>query len=160
VSFSGRPQSWGDEQAGRALSASESMVPAHRDMDNGQPLPQHNDGPSMHDLVIKDILSRDPRWDVSVGDARHIRDQVANDLLERKQFGLAKYETILQAGNGRDFLRDLYEEVQDAAVYARGRLAEVPAGGLEWLILFEIYDDQVGHLVRLRRLRNAAADTE
>jgi hypothetical protein len=111
----------------------------------------------MHDLVIADILSRDPHWDVSVGQARHIRDQVADDLAARKAFGLDKYGTPLQVGNGRAFLVDLYQELLDASVYARGRLLEVPEDGLEWSILFEVYDDVVGHLIRVRRLLNAVS---
>jgi hypothetical protein len=123
-----------------------------------QPSPIANDGPSMHDLVISDILSRDPRWDLSVGRARHLRDQVANDLLVRKNFGLEKYGTTLQARNGRDAVQDLYEELQDAAVYARQRLCEVSEDNLAWPYLYQIYDDIVTHLVTLRRLRNAATE--
>jgi hypothetical protein len=121
-----------------------------------EPPPEHNDGPSMHDLVVGDILSRNPQWDLSVGAARHIRDQVADDLLARKEFGRDKYGTILQAGNGRNFLNDLYQELIDASVYARGRLLEIPEDGLEWALLFEVYDDIVTHLTRVRRLLNAA----
>jgi hypothetical protein len=134
VSFSDRPASW--QQPG--------------------PKPDPNNGDSMHDLVIQDILSRDPHWDVSVGKARHIRDQVADDLLARKAFGLEKYGTVLQTANGRNFLLDLYQELLDASVYARGRLLMVPEDGLEWAMLFEVYDDIVGHLTRVRRLLNAA----
>jgi hypothetical protein len=65
----------------------------------GEPAPQHNDGPSMHDLVIADMQSR-------------------------KEFGLQKYGTILQAHNGRNALRDAYEEVLDLAVYLRQKLEE------------------------------------
>ena len=37
----------------------------------------------------------------------------------RKQLGLERYDSLLQAHNGRDSLLDLYEELLDAAVYAR-----------------------------------------
>jgi hypothetical protein len=114
---------------------------------------------SMHDRVIQDILSRDPHWDVSVGKARTIRDQVADDLMSRKAFGYDKYGTILHVDNDRNFLIDLYQELLDASVYARGRLLEVPEDGLEWTILFEVYDDVVGHLVKVRRLLNASGAT-
>lgn len=137
MSFSDRPAAWGTDP-------------------QPDPKPGLNNGPSMHDMVIADIMSRDPHWDVSVGKARHIRDQVADDLLARKVFGLAKYGTVLQTGNGRDFLVDLYQELLDASVYARGRLLEVPEDGLEWAMLFEVYDDIVGHLAKVRRLMNAA----
>ncbi len=122
-----------------------------------QPPPRRNAvGVSMHDLVIQDILSRDPRWDVSVGKARRIRDQVADDLLARKVFGLRKYHTILQVDNDRNFLVDAYQEALDLSVYLRGYLLERDEDSLEWMIAFETYDDIVGHLTRLRRLLNAA----
>jgi hypothetical protein len=112
----------------------------------------------MHDLVIKDILSRDLRWDLSVGSARHIRDRVADDLEGRKQFGLAKYGTTLQAHNGRDALLDLYDELLDAVCYARQRLIETSPDSLEYLILFETYDDIVSHLPRVRRMLDAGTE--
>ena len=61
----------------------------------GEPAPT----PTMHDLVITDMASR-------------------------KQFGLAKYGTPLQAGNGRDPLKDAYEEALDLTVYLRQELEE------------------------------------
>lgn len=64
-----------------------------------EPAPTPNDGPSMHDLVIE-------------------------DMAKRKEFGLAKYGTLLQAGNGRDALMDAYEEVLDLAVYLRQAIEE------------------------------------
>lgn len=70
-----------------------------------QPDPVHNDNPSSHDLVI-DLMQK------------------------RKAFGLEKYATLLQAGNGRDSLSDLIDELGDAIVYAvterseRDQLAE------------------------------------
>jgi hypothetical protein len=123
-----------------------------------QPRPSPGEGQSVHDLVIKDILSRDPRWDLSVGSARHIRDRVANDLEGRKQFGLVKYGTTLQAYNGRDALLDAYDELLDAACYARQRLLETSPASVEYLLLFETYDDIVSHLPRLRRLMDAATE--
>jgi hypothetical protein len=66
---------------------------------NGEPKPIPNDGPSMHDLV-------------------------SDDLQTRKSYGLAKYDSLLQAFNGRNFLQDIYEEMQDGIVYLRGALEE------------------------------------
>lgn len=65
----------------------------------GEPPPTPNGGPSMHDLLIADIQSR-------------------------KQFGLTKYGTILQANNGRDALQDAYEEAIDLIVYLRQAIEE------------------------------------
>lgn len=64
-----------------------------------QPLPIPNDLPSMHDLVIRDILAR-------------------------KNLGLRRYGTVLQPFNGRSYLRDVYEELLDAAAYCRGLIWE------------------------------------
>lgn len=62
-----------------------------------QPEPTSTDEPSAHDLVIVDMAAR-------------------------KEFGLAKYGSLLQPGNGRDNLQDLYEELLDACVYIRNEI--------------------------------------
>jgi hypothetical protein len=67
--------------------------------ETNQPLPKEVDGPSMHDKLVEDILAR-------------------------KEFGLRKYGQPLRANNGRDTLRDAYEEVLDLAVYLRTLIAE------------------------------------
>lgn len=69
------------------------------DYEHGQPKPVPNNGPSMHTLVIKDIE-------------------------ERREYGLKKYDSLLQTYNGRNFLQDAYEEVQDLIVYLKGSLEE------------------------------------
>lgn len=48
-----------------------------------------------------------------------MHDLVAQDLQSRSNFGLNKYGTNLRAFNGRDPLKDAYEEVLDLAVYLR-----------------------------------------
>ena len=65
----------------------------------GQPIPIENDMASSWDLVISDMRARD-------------------------RFGRKKYGTPLQPLNGRHSLKDLYEELLDAVVYARNRLEE------------------------------------
>jgi hypothetical protein len=67
--------------------------------EGAQPLPIPNDLPSMHDLV-------------------------AQDMALRKQQGFDKYGTLLQPHNGRDALRDAYEEALDGAAYLRQALYE------------------------------------
>jgi hypothetical protein len=64
-----------------------------------QPDPIHNSKPSCWDLVLQDMRDRD-------------------------QFGREKHGTPLQPFNGRDFLIDLYQELLDAVVYARGLIYE------------------------------------
>jgi hypothetical protein len=64
-----------------------------------QPLPTKNDNPYIHDLVSADIQ-------------------------KRKELGISRYGTALQANNGRDALWDAYEELLDAACYIRQRIEE------------------------------------
>lgn len=70
---------------------------------------------------------RDPERDQvapTPNDKQPIQDMVIEDILERKEHGIRKYGTPVQAGNGRDMLLDAYEEVMDLAVYLRGALEE------------------------------------
>lgn len=49
---------------------------------------------------------------------------VLADMQARDQLGRARYGTPLQPFNGRDALVDLYQELLDAAVYARQAIYE------------------------------------
>jgi hypothetical protein len=49
---------------------------------------------------------------------------VIDDLTVRLQVGIQRYGTPLQPHNGRDALRDLYEELLDACCYVRQAIAE------------------------------------
>lgn len=51
-------------------------------------------------------------------------DLVIVDMMERDNIGFTKYGTHLQPDNGRDGLRDLYEELLDASVYIRQLMFE------------------------------------
>ena len=53
-----------------------------------------------------------------------IQSQVITDIVARRELGISRYGTALQCHNGRDALRDLYEELLDGAMYARQLLAE------------------------------------
>lgn len=69
-----------------------------------QPPPTPTDEPSIHDLVI-------------------------SDMADRKELGIQRYGTILQASNGRDHLIDAYQEVLDLAVYLRAEIEKRRARG-------------------------------
>ena len=58
------------------------------------------------------------------GSGAPITDLVIADLLERKEFGTAKYGEPLRAFNGRDPLIDLYQELIDAVMYVRQQIEE------------------------------------
>ena len=64
-----------------------------------QPDPQPTTGPAIWPLVIQDFE-------------------------KRNEVGTAKYGVPLRAGNGRDPLLDLYQELLDAVVYLRQALEE------------------------------------
>jgi hypothetical protein len=64
-----------------------------------QPMPVRNDYPSIQGLVRA-------------------------DLEEREQVGIERYGTALQPFNGRDALRDAYEEALDLACYLRQAIEE------------------------------------
>ena len=51
-------------------------------------------------------------------------DLVIADMKERDHVGRQRYGTPLQAGNGRDTLIDLYQELLDAVVYVRQLIEE------------------------------------
>jgi hypothetical protein len=68
--------------------------------DNAQPVPEHLDG------------------------VESVQDAVIADIEARKRVGLERYGTLLQPGNGRDALRDLYEELIDACMYVKQALLE------------------------------------
>jgi len=53
-----------------------------------------------------------------------IHDLVCGDIQARKRLGTERYGTPLQPHNGRDALRDHYEELLDACAYARQMLFE------------------------------------
>jgi hypothetical protein len=45
-------------------------------------------------------------------------------MFQRNEFGKSKYGVALQANNGRNALKDAYEEVLDLAVYLKQRIIE------------------------------------
>ncbi len=68
-------------------------------MTNQQPDPTPNENPAIWPIVVADMQARD-------------------------QIGRERYGTPLQAHNGRDMLRDAYEEALDLCCYLRGALYE------------------------------------
>jgi hypothetical protein len=60
----------------------------------------------------------------TVNDEPDIQSQVIADIEERRLVGIQRYGTALQPFNGRDAVRDLYEELIDGAMYAKQWLLE------------------------------------
>jgi hypothetical protein len=86
-----------------AQAEPEPLERAGREGDS-QPLPTPNDRPAVQDMVIADIQAR-------------------------RELGVRRYGTSLQAFNGRDALRDAYEEALDLACYLRQVIEEREARG-------------------------------
>lgn len=80
----------------------------------GQRDPIPNDREPTWELVIRD-LERSP-WVYS--------SLVVADARSRDEMGMRKYGTRLQSHNGRDPLKDAYEEALDLAVYLRNCIEE------------------------------------
>lgn len=59
-----------------------------------------------------------------VNDSTYIQDLVIEDIEARKQTGIERYGTPLQAHNVRNVDLDLYEELLDATTYLRQKLVE------------------------------------
>jgi hypothetical protein len=114
-------------------------VPELRQRPGDQPLPVPNDGPSMHDLVCRDL----PGIVGTAAELNAVRDLMA----ARKQVGIDRYGSLLQAHNGRDCARDLKEELADAAVYARQWLEEL-ADDMTAGDVYEVYEHVLNALVR------------
>lgn len=57
-------------------------------------------------------------------DRPSIQGMVRDDLAAREQVGIERYGTHLQARNGRDAMRDAYEESLDLATYLRQVIEE------------------------------------
>lgn len=57
-------------------------------------------------------------------DRAAVQDLVIADIRKRMELGIRRYGTPLRAFNGRDALRDLYEELLDATCYARQAIEE------------------------------------
>lgn len=70
---------------------------------------------------------RDPATDQVApkpNDKPYVQDVLIKHIEERKQFGINKYGTALQAGNGRDMVKDALEETLDLLVYLQGMIEE------------------------------------
>lgn len=83
-------------------------------VDQNEPAPVRNDRASVQDLVIADLRERNDKT----------AQLVIADVEGRKQLGLRKYGTLLQAFNGRNALMDAYQEALDLLMYLRQALEE------------------------------------
>jgi len=78
-------------------------------------------------LVTTPVFPENKKW----GQPAPVRNthpilwnKVQIDFIERNQMGVEKYGTPLQPFNGRDALKDAYEEALDLVVYLRQAIYE------------------------------------
>lgn len=62
------------------------------------------------------------------GKGVNVQEEVIKDMRERMEFGKAKYGEYLTTFNGRDALKDAYQEVLDLAVYLKQKILEQENG--------------------------------
>lgn len=86
-----------------------------------QPLPTVNDQPAVQDLVISDLHAAGYQ---ASEETKARLALIAADVEDRKRLGIERYGTLLQAHNGRDSLRDAYDESLDLIIYLRQLIAE------------------------------------
>lgn len=86
---------------------------------NDQPAPTTNGHPFVQDVVLNELRA------YVIPQLKH-RARLIVDIEERKAIGIERYGTPLQPFNGRDPLVDCYQELIDAAQYAKQR--ELEAG--------------------------------
>ena len=110
-----------------------------------QPLPIPNDGPGMHDLVIADWREKDGT----------IWPSIIREMEARRDVGLERYGQPLQANNGRVALRDLIEELLDAAVYARQVHEEATEG--EIVVVADLIASSIDTAISLTQLLRTLA---
>lgn len=72
--------------------------------------------------MTMDLNSEQPM--PAAGDAPSVQGLVRTDLETREWIGIQRYGTPLQPHNGRDALRDAYEEALDLACYLRQAIEE------------------------------------
>lgn len=114
------------EQLGRKVGVSGSTI---RNWEKGStiPIPPHLEKLADElgvSVFVLSVEQPEPQPNGSVA----IWDLVIADMRARDHIGRERYGTPLQAFNGRDALRDAYEEALDLAVYLRTAIEERARG--------------------------------
>ena len=79
---------------------------------------------NFNDLRREAIASQNEQPAPVANDNRAVWFCVIQDMQDRDQLGRKRYGVPLQAFNGRDMLRDAYEEALDLCCYLRGVIYE------------------------------------
>lgn len=122
-----------------------------------QPKPITQDSPGMHDLAIADISKALDNSSIPDSELPAILGVIA-ELEERREFGLKKYETLLQANNGRNAVRDALDEALDLVVYMRQIIAE--RGVVQGMNLDNMYRNTIEFAIALKYLLNRESESD
>lgn len=97
-------------------------------------------------LVVAEVEGSAGPWPATLMDIAVVIPLVVADMRARDQVGRERYGVPLTAGNGRDQLVDLYQELLDAAAYCRAAMEE----GLPDLNLGRLYLSILSSVVEVR----------
>jgi thermostable 8-oxoguanine DNA glycosylase len=75
-----------------------------------------------------------------------ITEAVIEDLKSRSERGIKKYNTTLDQNNKDDYMNHLYEELLDAAQYAKKEMSIIPM--IQDMITNNPNDQELGKLIR------------
>ena len=75
-----------------------------------------------------------------------ITEAVIEDLKSRSERGIKKYNTTLDQNNKDDYMNHLYEELLDAAQYAKKEMSIIPT--IQKMIEENPNDQKLGMLIR------------
>ena len=76
----------------------------------------------------------------------NITEAVIEDLKSRSERGIKKYNTTLDQNNKDDYMNHLYEELLDAAQYAKKEMSIIPM--IQKMIEENPNDQELGILIR------------
>lgn len=75
-----------------------------------------------------------------------ITEAVIEDLKSRSERGIKKYNTTLDQNNKDDYMNHLYEELLDAAQYAKKEMSIIPT--IQKMIEENPNDQELGKIIR------------
>jgi thermostable 8-oxoguanine DNA glycosylase len=75
-----------------------------------------------------------------------ITEAIIEDLKSRSERGIKKYNTTLDQNNKDDYMNHLYEELLDAAQYAKKEMSIIPM--IQDMITNNPNDQELGKLIR------------
>jgi len=90
------------------------------DLSQKEPPPIKNENPLIRDLILQDLAH--PKIVHPVQQAVH--QLLVDDVKGRAEYGYNKHKMYLQPFNGRNALKDSYQEVMDLVYYIRQALYE------------------------------------